>query len=81
MSFKVKDFYYKKAKKQNYTARSVYKLSEIHNKFGLFVQENRVLDLGHSPGSWAQYASEMIGKKGLVVGVDLKEPHPGCGRS
>ena len=33
MSFKVKDHYYKKAKSEDYLARSVYKLQEIDQKF------------------------------------------------
>jgi 23S rRNA (uridine2552-2'-O)-methyltransferase len=30
-----------------------------------------VLDLGCCPGSWLLFASEIVGKKGLVVGVDI----------
>ena len=32
----------------------------------------RVLDLGCAPGSWVQVAAEIVGPKGLVVGIDLK---------
>jgi 23S rRNA (uridine2552-2'-O)-methyltransferase len=31
----------------------------------------KVLDLGAAPGSWAQYASQKLGPKGRVLGVDL----------
>jgi len=69
MSFKVKDYYFKKAKKENYLARSIYKLEEINTKYKVFGSSDTVLDLGYHPGSWTQYASR-IGKK--VVGIDIK---------
>ncbi|THB79648.1 MAG: RlmE family RNA methyltransferase [Desulfobulbaceae bacterium] len=70
---KVQDYYYKKAKKQNYPARSVYKLEEIQKKHRIISRGDSVLDLGCSPGSWSLYASEIVGEKGVVVGVDLKK--------
>jgi 23S rRNA (uridine2552-2'-O)-methyltransferase len=73
MVFKVKDYYYKKAKKEQFLARSVYKLEEIDQKYKVLRKNDFVLDLGYSPGSWIQYTSSAIGKDGLVVGVDLKE--------
>lgn len=73
MTFKVKDHYFKKAKKENYLARSIYKLEEIDKKFQVFQSEQSVLDLGYHPGSWTQYASRVVGAKGSVVGIDIKE--------
>ena len=70
---KVKDFYYKKAKKDKYPARSVYKLEEALNKHKFIRRGASVLDLGCCPGSWSLYASEVVGEKGIVVGVDLQE--------
>ncbi len=70
---KVKDFYYKKAKKDKYPARSVYKLEEALNKHKFIRRGDSVLDLGCCPGSWSLYASEVVGPKGIVVGVDLQE--------
>lgn len=69
---KVKDYYYKKAKKDNYPARSVYKLEEALNKYKFIRRGDSVLDLGCFPGSWSLYASEVVGETGIVVGVDLK---------
>ncbi|MCF8055429.1 MAG: RlmE family RNA methyltransferase [Desulfocapsa sp.] len=69
----VKDYYYKKAKKEKYPARSVYKLEEALNKYKFIRRGDAVLDLGCSPGSWSLYASEVVGEKGLVVGADLQE--------
>ena len=68
---KVQDYYYKKAKKQKYPARSVYKLEQIQKKHRIINRGDTVLDLGCAPGSWSVYASEIAGEKGLVVGVDL----------
>lgn len=33
---------------------------------------DRVLDLGCAPGSWAQYAAQRVGPKGVVIGYDLR---------
>ena len=70
---KVKDSYYKKAKKEKYPARSVYKLEEALEKHKFIKRGDSVLDLGCCPGSWSLYASEVVGEKGIVVGVDLQE--------
>jgi 23S rRNA (uridine2552-2'-O)-methyltransferase len=70
---KLRDHYFHKAKKEDYAARSVYKLKEMDERFRLLKRGGRVLDLGCAPGSWCQYASERVGPKGLVVGLDVKE--------
>jgi len=67
------DHYSQKAKKENFPARSVYKLKEIQQKFKLVKKGNKVLDLGCAPGSWAKYAAELVGKEGRVIGIDLKK--------
>ncbi len=67
---KIRDHYFKKAKKEGFPARSVYKLKEAQRRFRLLRPGMRVLDLGASPGSWTRYASEMVGKDGVVVAVD-----------
>ncbi len=61
-----------KAKKENYPARSVYKLKEIQKKFKIIKKGDSILDLGCSPGSWLLYASQCTGDPGKVLGVDLK---------
>jgi 23S rRNA (uridine2552-2'-O)-methyltransferase len=73
MTFNVKDHYFHKAKKENFLARSVYKLEEIDQRFKVLKSGDAVLDLGYHPGSWVQYSSKKVGMKGLVVGVDLRE--------
>lgn len=71
MSYNPKDHYFKKAKEQNFAARSVFKLEEIDQRYRLFKPGQTVLDMGAAPGSWSQYASKKIGDKGRVLGVDL----------
>jgi 23S rRNA (uridine2552-2'-O)-methyltransferase len=70
---KVQDHYFKKAKKDKYPARSVYKLEEAQNKYRFMKRGDTVLDLGCHPGSWSIYAARIVGPKGHVVGVDLQE--------
>jgi 23S rRNA (uridine2552-2'-O)-methyltransferase len=65
------DHYARRARKENYAARSVYKLDEIQKKHGLIKKGDRVLDLGCAPGSWMQFAARQTGPQGQVVGVDL----------
>ena len=80
---KINDFYSKKARKDKYPARSVYKLEEVQQKYKFIKRGDSVLDLGCYPGSWSLYASEIVGPKGIVVGVDLQQadqtPRPGGG--
>jgi 23S rRNA (uridine2552-2'-O)-methyltransferase len=66
------DHYTRKARKDNFPARSVYKLQEMQRKFHLIQKGNNVLDLGCAPGSWLKYAAEQVGQGGKVVGLDLK---------
>lgn len=71
MSYNPKDHYFKKAKEQNYAARSVFKLEEIDQKFKIVHPKQKVLDCGASPGSWSQYCSKKIGPEGRILGIDL----------
>jgi 23S rRNA (uridine2552-2'-O)-methyltransferase len=66
------DHYSRKAQKEKFAARSVYKLAEIQQRHRLIRKGDRVLDLGCAPGSWLQYAVQQTGPGGQVVGVDLK---------
>lgn len=64
------DAFYQRAKRENFAARSVYKLQEMDERLGIFKPGQRVLDLGCRPGSWLQYASQKVGPKGALVGLD-----------
>ena len=44
------DFYFKKAKKEGYKARSVFKLEELQEKFHLITPQTKtILDIGCAP--------------------------------
>ena len=75
------DRFYRRAKKQGYRARAVFKLEEIDQKLGLIGKGARVLDLGCAPGSWLQYCRHRAGPDAVLVGIDCKElpePVPGA---
>ena len=65
-----RDRFHLKAKREGFAARSVYKLEELDERFGLLAPGLRVLDLGCAPGSWLQYARGKVGERGVLVGVD-----------
>jgi 23S rRNA (uridine2552-2'-O)-methyltransferase len=69
---KLQDKYFKQAKREGYVARSAYKLLELNDRRRILRKKDRVLDLGCAPGSWLQVAREIVGERGLVVGIDLK---------
>ena len=67
-----KDIYVRQSKIDGYRARSVYKLSEIHEKFRIFKGGMSILDIGAAPGSWSQYISKVV-KNVKLISVDLKK--------
>ena len=67
------DHYFHRAKKEGFIARSVYKLEEVDRRVRLLRPGQRVLDLGCHPGSWLQYCARVVGKRGLVVGIDTRK--------
>lgn len=68
-----RDHYFKKAKQENYPARSIYKLEEMDKQLKILAPGQRVLDLGAAPGSWTLYAAGRVGPAGSVLAVDLQE--------
>ena len=70
-SYEKPDFWSKKAFQEGYPARSVYKLQEIDNKFGIIKKNCSVLDLGSSPGSWTTFLLRQLDGAGKVVSCDL----------
>ncbi len=70
---KYQDHYFKRAKQDNYPARSVYKLQEIEKRFKIFQKGQTVMDLGAAPGSWSLWAAKQVGPKGRVLGIDIKD--------
>ena len=68
---RIKDHYFKKAKREGYLARGIYKLFEINKKYKLIKKDDRVLDIGCSPGSWTQACLRM--EVSEVIGIDIEE--------
>lgn len=66
------DHYFKRAKAENYPARSVYKLQEMDQKFHLLSPGMKVLDLGAAPGSWTLFAAKRVGQGGRVLALDIQ---------
>jgi len=73
------DVFVQKARRLGYRSRARFKLEEIDQKDHLLGPGQIVVDLGAAPGGWAEYAVEKVGRKGLVVGLDIlpMEPVPG----
>ena len=74
--YKKADSFSRLARRHGYRSRSSLKLIEIQKKYRFIKEGNLVLDLGCSPGGWSQVTNRIIGKKGKVFGVDLKNMDP-----
>ena len=70
-SYEKPDFWSQKAFSEGYPARSVYKLKEIDEKFGMLKKNYTVLDLGSAPGSWTTFILRQMDGSGKVVSCDL----------
>ena len=71
MNEHLNDEYVKKAQKEGYRCRAVYKLLEIIDKNQIITKGNRVLDLGAAPGGWSQVAAKIVGHTGQVIASDI----------
>ena len=65
-----RDPYFIESKIQGYRSRAVFKLIEMNKKFKLLQKNSLLIDLGSSPGSWAQFASKEI-TNGKILAVDI----------
>ena len=70
------DAFQKRARREGYRSRSVYKLMDIQKRSKIFRKDDTVLDLGAAPGGWSQIALEYIDEDGKLVGVDLQHILP-----
>ncbi len=71
-----RDGYYRQAKKVGYRSRSAFKLKQINDRYKVISSRDKVIDLGAAPGGWSQVAKEIVGGKGVVVGVDIQKIEP-----
>jgi 23S rRNA (uridine2552-2'-O)-methyltransferase len=68
------DYWAVRAQKEGYPARSVYKLSELVEKFPLLPRDLsrcRALDLGAAPGSWSLFLLRRLAGRGFLAAADL----------
>ena len=65
------DEYVKRAQREGYRSRAVYKLAEIQQKDRLLLPGMTVVDLGAAPGGWSQYAAPLLGGKGRIIALDI----------
>mmetsp|Transcript_9995 Transcript_9995/g.16798 ORF Transcript_9995/g.16798 Transcript_9995/m.16798 type:complete len:338 (+) Transcript_9995:13-1026(+) len=57
-----RDIYYRRAKEEGYRARSAFKLLQIDERFNIFENVTRVVDLCAAPGSWSQVLQRKVAK-------------------
>ncbi len=71
-----KDYFYLKAKEEDYRSRASYKLLQASRKYHFIKPRDIVVDLGAAPGGWLQAARKIVGAKGFVLGIDLVQIKP-----
>ncbi|MFI4891533.1 MAG: 23S rRNA (uridine(2552)-2'-O)-methyltransferase RlmE [Steroidobacterales bacterium] len=65
------DEFVKRAQREGWRSRAVYKLEEIQRRERLLRPGIRCVDLGAAPGSWSQYAARLLGGSGRIVATDI----------
>jgi len=65
------DEFVKRARKEGYRSRAIYKLEELDQKEHLIRPGMVVVDLGAAPGAWSQYAKGKVGNSGRVIALDV----------
>jgi 23S rRNA (uridine2552-2'-O)-methyltransferase len=70
------DEYVKRAQREGYRSRAVYKLEEIQQKDRLIRPGMTLVDLGAAPGGWSQYAGRLLKGKGRIIALDILPMEP-----
>ncbi|MGC1386382.1 MAG: 23S rRNA (uridine(2552)-2'-O)-methyltransferase RlmE [Steroidobacteraceae bacterium] len=65
------DEYVKRAQREGWRSRAVFKLAEIQQGERLLRPGIRCVDLGAAPGGWSQYAARIVGGTGRIVATDI----------
>ena len=67
----VDDPFVKRAKREGWRSRAVFKLQELDEKYQLLRNGMLVVDLGAAPGGWSQYVAKHVGVQGRVIAIDI----------
>ena len=67
-----REYYYRKAKKENFRSRASYKLLQAAKKYNFIKPGYVVVDLGAAPGGWTQVAGNFVEYSGFVLAIDMK---------
>jgi 23S rRNA (uridine2552-2'-O)-methyltransferase len=70
------DEFVKRAQREGWRSRAVYKLEEIDRKYRLIRPGMTVVDLGAAPGGWSQYVEKVLAGKGRIIALDILEMQP-----
>jgi 23S rRNA (uridine2552-2'-O)-methyltransferase len=65
------DEFVKRAHREGWRSRAVFKLAEINDAERLLRPGMRCVDLGAAPGGWSQYAARIIGGASRIVATDI----------
>ncbi len=65
------DEFVKRAQREGWRSRAVFKLAEIQQAERLLRPGIRCVDLGAAPGGWSQYAARIIGGTSRIVATDI----------
>ncbi len=65
------DEYVKRAQREGWRSRAVFKLAEIQHSERLLKPGIRCVDLGAAPGGWSQYAVRLVGGASRIVATDI----------
>ena len=65
------DEFVKRAQKEGWRSRAVFKLEQIQERETLLRPGIRCVDLGAAPGGWSQYAARIIGGSSRIVATDI----------
>jgi 23S rRNA (uridine2552-2'-O)-methyltransferase len=65
------DEFVKRAQKEGWRSRAVFKLAQIQDSERLLRPGIRCVDLGAAPGGWSQYAARIVGAAGRIVATDI----------
>ena len=71
LSERANDEYVKRAQKEGWRSRAVFKLAQIQETERILRPGIRCGDLGSAPGGWSQYAARIAGGKGRIVATDI----------